>query len=883
MRDFGTARDRSGKEVAVRVAYAVALAFSLFVTSPLHAESPTKEQIARWIAELGDDAFAVRERASKQLWEAGAAAEAAVSEAAKSPDPEISRRARALNNKFKWGHYPSTPANIVKLIDNYRQADEAGKQAVIKELFGLGSAGCNVILKIAAAEDEDVRPRVFQQIAQDTMLGAPGLILEGKLALLDQLLEVSTAAGHSDAIPNYAAVCLMQGKLDERIAEYTKRVAGANPGKAQGVLFFLQRAKGDRAAERESAVKLKRPELVEALLAEDGDWKSLAKMQPAEVGRPVVTLGFRAAHQRLAGDTAAFEETVRMIRASPEALSERDWGAWAAARALLLNDRPNDAMELLQSHRRTAVFELLCAQLRFREAFALIDKLKSEERPEIDVELSLLEILRARTLYLLGEKDKSIKLFAELSNRVRADYDFSWYERLINAERRVGLKESAAAACARALAVTNNRGRQGYLLDQLFPDQSVLAVDWWQYLRRNSVEEPAQSMKRLCALMEGKIRGKALDDLIGNAKVLHPDTAQAGWMVAISEMYLNAGMTERAKEYLDAALTSYHWPLPRLRFGDYLAERKAWDQAEEQYGRAWESDRRDPLPLYLRGWAMANAGKVKEGKRLMALSHWLPLGNESLRFTFMSQLAKRGQHAAVKREAELLALLSVPGSFYAGEAARRLSLDAYNKREYAKAADYHELAMYRCLRPQTSFQETAAYLGVPHFVHRCRAAGLLAAGRVDDALKEAEICLAAMPGNSDLQTLLVPELEKRGRRSEADQLFNRCFEPHASLCKEYPNSAWAHNSLAWLCASTGRELDVALASAKQAVILEPGNAGYHDTLAEAYFQRGEKDQAVAAIRKAIALDGKRTYFANQLKRIQAGDPKAPLPHLANEE
>jgi tetratricopeptide (TPR) repeat protein len=389
-------------------------------------------------------------------------------------------------------------------------------------------------------------------------------------------------------------------------------------------------------------------------------------------------------------------------------------------------------------------------------------------------------------------------------------------------------------------------------------------------------------MKRLSDLLEGRTRGRALDDLIGKAKVLHPDAASARWMLSISDVYLNAGMTERAKEYLDAAATSHVAPAPYLRFGDFLAERKQWDQAEEQYGRAWDLDRKEPLPLYLRGWAMTQAGKEKEGKRLMELAHWLPLGNESLRSSFITDLAKRRQAAAVVREAELLGLLSAPVSFSAGESARQLSLDAYRRREYTEAAAYHELAMLRCLRPVTTFRETAAYLGVPHFIHRCRAAGLLAADRVDEALKEAETCLAAMPGNSELQTLLVPELEKRGRKTEADMLFNRCFEPHASLCKDYPNSAWAHNSLAWLCASTCRNLDVALEHANRAATLEPSNAGYHDTLAETHFQRGDKATAIAAIRKAIALDPKRSYFAKQLKRFEAGDPKAALPPSAEE-
>jgi tetratricopeptide (TPR) repeat protein len=865
----------------MRLVVVVTFLAPLIFAPVLHAEPPTKEQIARWIMELGDEQFAVRERATKQLWVAGEAAESAVLEAVKSSDVEVSRRAKSLAEKFKWGYYHNTPPQIVERIDRYRGADQNGKQAVIRELLPLGSAGCNAVLKIAAAEEDQVRPGIFHQIAQDTMLAVPGLLIEDKTAMLEQMLEISMAAEHSDSHANYAAVCLMLGKLNERIGVYNQRAGSASPGKAHYILFFLHRARGDRAAARETAVKLNRPELVEALLAEEGDWKSLANMQPADLR--VSTLGLRAAFQRLAGDTAAFEETVQKIRTSPEAVSERDWGAWGAARALLLNDRPQDALELLKPHRRTAVFDLLCAQLRFQEAFALIDKVKGEDRPEIDVELARLEILQARTLHLLGEKEKAVKLFTDLSNRIRPENDFSWFERLIDAERRIGMKEAAADACARALGFTNNPGRQGSLIDKLFPGQGEFALQWWQFLRRGSAEQPAQTMKRLGDLIEGKTRGKALDDLIGNAKVLHPDAAQARWMLAISDAYLNADMPDRAKEYLDAALTSHHSPAPHLRFGDYLAERKEWDRAEEQFAKAWELDRKDPLPLYLRGWAMAGAGKEREGKRLMELSHWLPLGSESTRFAFMNGLAKRRQHAAVIREAELLALLSVPGSFYAGESARQLSLHAYNRREYTMAAAYHELAMYRCLRPQTSFQETAAYLGVPHFVHRCRAAGLLAEGRIDDALKEAGVCLAAMPGNSDLQTLLVPELEKRGRKTEADTLFNRCYEPHTRLCAEYPNSAWAHNSLAWLCASTRRKLDEAMEHANRAVALEPTNAGFHDTLAETHFQRGDKTQAITAARKAIALNPKRTYFAKQLKRIEAGDPKAPLPPTAEEE
>src|SRR5262245_3772521 len=390
-------------------------------------------------------------------------------------------------------------------------------------------------------------------------------------------------------------------------------------------------------------------------------------------------------------------------------------------------------------------------------------------------------------------------------------------------------------------------------------------------------------MQRLRDVLEGKARGKALDDLVGTAKVLHPDPATAKWMLCIFEVYLNAGMEARANEFLEAAASALSAPEPQLRLGDYLVDHKKWEQAAARYGKAWELDRTQALPLYLKGWALAQAGQAQEGKRLMDLAHWLPLGNERARFAFITELVKRHHRDAVRRESELLLRVGVPGSFYTGEGFRQLAMDAFHRKEHLTAAAYHERAMLRCLRPQTSFQETTAYLGVPHFVHRHRAKGLLDAGRIDEALKEADLCLAALPGNTDLQTLLVPDLEKRGLKQEAIALFVRGYEPHAKLCQDYPDSAWAHNSLAWLCASTRRDLDTALEHARKAVALEPTHPGYHDTLAETYFQRGDRDKAIDEINRSISLDGKRLYFKKQLKRFEAGDPRAELPSPTDEE
>jgi tetratricopeptide (TPR) repeat protein len=146
-----------------------------------------------------------------------------------------------------------------------------------------------------------------------------------------------------------------------------------------------------------------------------------------------------------------------------------------------------------------------------------------------------------------------------------------------------------------------------------------------------------------------------------------------------------------------------------------------------------------------------------------------------------------------------------------------------------------------------------------------------------------DLALAGSPGYVNLPIALVPELEKRGHKKEATDLFHRCYGPSEKVCRDYPRCAWAHNSAAWLSACCRRNLDKALQHAEKAVELAPTNAGYLDTLAEVHFQRGDKDKAIASQKRAIELDPKRAYYRNQLKRLEAGDASAERPPENDEE
>lgn len=59
------------------------------------------QEVTRWIQELGDAHFAVREKATKALEEAGGVAVPGLTEAAKSTDPEVRRRAQSLLERIE--------------------------------------------------------------------------------------------------------------------------------------------------------------------------------------------------------------------------------------------------------------------------------------------------------------------------------------------------------------------------------------------------------------------------------------------------------------------------------------------------------------------------------------------------------------------------------------------------------------------------------------------------------------------------------------------------------------------------------------------------------------------------------------------------------------
>jgi hypothetical protein len=144
-------------------------------------------------------------------------------------------------------------------------------------------------------------------------------------------------------------------------------------------------------------------------------------------------------------------------------------------------------------------------------------------------------------------------------------------------------------------------------------------------------------------------------------------------------------------------------------------------------------------------------------------------------------------------------------------------------------------------------------------------------------MAQARLCLEVTPGNVDLVAGMVPELERLGRKREADELFGLAWNAYLQVLKDFPDSPTARGSLAWLAAHCRRELDRAQVYAKEAVAADPKQPTFREALAEVHFRKGDRAAALGVMTDLAREFPRNRLYQRQLQRYRSGDPGSPYP------
>jgi tetratricopeptide (TPR) repeat protein len=898
--------------------YALALLAAAATTAA--AADPPAGDLVR---DLGSPSFAARERATRDLWRLGAKARPAVEAAAASPDPEVRRRAAVVLDRFDWGILPDTPANVLALIREFRTGQPEKQTRALDGLLAIGDRGLDAIALILARDfDADRGAALFAHYHRQARRVVPAAVLDGNLDRAGRILETAALGGVDGGWADYALFMHLRGKLPEAAGRLEAlRSRGGARGQSAGYTLVWAHHLAGRT---DDAIRVagSYPEepavsnLLTSVREDAGRWAELAD-------GPTHSRGLALFRARMAGRDAAVAEHVTELLKPLHGFAPPD-EVRQSATDLLLNGETAPAIRLLKAKpvRPELLADLLAARGEFAAALELLSKgdapgaVRDEDpRPAVH------PFRRGRLLAQLGRHAEAGRVFEAAAGGLRRTDPGTQVAivQLIMDEVRAGRRDQAADHVARFLDQFE-RMDEGFHarpspFELVFEDDADAARGWWRALRKFGPKEPpADTMRRVRERLAGTAsaeRAADADRAVGlwEDSVRRSDYPNQGELLLVAQARAAAAIAEgklaEAEKHLTAAATASAalaaggddddppatgtgvrgWEFGTderfrawLDLGDFLADRGRPREAAAKYLDGWRAFPDNPILLYLSGRALVAAGDTAEGERRVAAAHWVPLGNARMRGRFLAELCGRGRPADLRRERDLARRCvwywaEEPGR---GNVWHQVVRASAQLGEYEAAAAATERYLNYILRTDgVYFVNGTAYATVPASVVAHRARARLAAGRVDEGLALLREYRELLPGGVEATAGAVQELDRLGRRAEADAAFRAVWDVYARLIGEHTESGWARAAAAALAAGCRRELDAGLAHARKAVSLEPSVRGHREVLAEVLFRRGERAEALDLMRSLSKADPRNRQYRRQLARYETGDPASP--------
>lgn len=158
------------------------------------------------------------------------------------------------------------------------------------------------------------------------------------------------------------------------------------------------------------------------------------------------------------------------------------------------------------------------------------------------------------------------------------------------------------------------------------------------------------------------------------------------------------------------------------------------------------------------------------------------------------------------------------------------------QKDFDKAADEYEAILQSFSSADPANIEIYGYLGQLYYSQR----------QYPKAIKQFETILSLDPKNTDVLFLLGTLYLEVNDRTKAIELLRRAVKinPDYDVCL---------NSLAYIYAEDGMNLDEAEQFAERAIAIDPDNGAYLDSLGWVYFKKGEYDKALKYLLQADSI------------------------------
>ena len=882
------------KSLSITTALLVAFTFIkvLAEESDNKTSESQKEEILETIKQIGSDNFKIRESATQKLWKFGKSAEPLLRDALKNGGPELRYRGTKILEEFELGLYPDTPEDIAKLINDYRSGVGVKKEAAIIKMAELGKT--ELLMKLIKRENDiGIRKMVAQIVSRNISEQVPSLILDNKIDEAEQLLEV--AALDHNGMRNYASFLVETNRIESAISK--KRIAAKNSNLDAEILAWMLRAKGDYQEASTIFEQLGDKTRVRHTLSAGGDLISYANSFVDPTRKTIDSLGFAAAAARLSGDMERLNKMKSSIEEYAMAMKDE---LGRCINALVINGEASAAFSLTKKVKGKEIFDMELWRYNFDEAFNSLG-IQEKKGPyskwlqdyessfsaknEGELQESLFPAGQlASACYLTGQVDEAERIFEKIKDLLTRNN--TSLVQLIQWERMIGLNKLAKRHALEAMKrEPPEEIVEGYF--QLRSEYSWLGRTCWKFITSEFQEESSdQKLTRMESLFD-------LDNQTQKQMSLADQCIKSFFSFAKNENNLAMkkelirGARDLARlhekwelavdgtklwlELIGGEAVGYHF----MKYGDVLMKAGMPEKAVIQYDKACESKKSDPIPLYLKGVAMEAIGQKEEGQKLKKIASLMSTGELTKRHHLATTMWQNDDDALARIQDNIILGIASPRESVHPEALRRRyidqSLNLNDLKQYSKSLEFYMLSKMRPVNANSvlSPRRSLSYL-VDLEITKTKIE--ISDGRIKDAERRLEELQKINPSDSSMLEDIYQLLVDSGNSEGADKLFQTTYLISKSTVNRFPDHGKQNNNLACLLSRCAKKLDEALIHANKAVSIDPDNGAFLDTLAEVYFQLGNRSKAIEISKRAVELLDGDKQVKRQLKRFKTGKP-----------
>ena len=849
----------------------VAMAAAPGTSAQSGLEAPGKSLTAL-IEDLSDEKFRVRENASREIWAIGETALPALQEIASGNDPERAYRARELIRKIQLYITPDTDPAVMSLVERYAKASMNEKITLFDQLHK--KRAWRQILKLYASETQpELQSRLQRSVDGVAVIAARECLLDGDAGAAREFLEMAPA--DAPGLLALADFHRSQGTLEAELKR-AKTLKGAPAGAWQLALY---RASGNLAAARDAATAAGETRISATMAALLGDPLPWLRCHPAD-GAALKSYT-EIAIKRWQG------KAIRPADLEPLAhwaTSRKGDPSGNAASALFLLGEARLAEKAYSANSPLAAFSYFESLERIPEALKAlgldsenpdytgwvekrVDGLsKDAAGDQVDTAVGTRElVIMANFMERRGLHPQCaaafLKPLAALAEK-DAHSLTNFLVQLFGGTATLGGESLGAPQVATQAALAwagDDAQRWEEIIDVVFggQDEMVALWDWLAELQPGSSRaERLDGMLALCGMGRDPLRLR--DRWLGLARAAVHQAAPEKRKLLLDQMAFMASQSPDVRTSLELWDQLDEGDVGEISWRGHIMDLSAaerWNDAAGFFLKQIEQiaeTKSAPQPSLhaCAATCLRKVGRAEEAAVQDSLVEKLALGNDALE---IANGYAYGQD--FKRATEWWAR-----AVRQGDPAEKSFADALqlHTEMAVEQGNWQEVASICEVRAQMMAAVDLESVVVPPLRSlRLRLQADL--GRALVRLKTDRAgaiamlgdCYRMFPCDGSLADDFFPALRKAGLIKEHDAWFGDSWEQMTAVIRQFPDSDNTYNTAAWMASRARRNLDQAEKFLEKALVANPDQATYLDTMAEIQFAKGHREKALEWSTRAV--------------------------------